>query len=156
RAGLQSSFDELPLVGKPQHAVFARKLGRERVERARELENLERGLIELGRTARAANDGRAERAVRLDAHFKHGTSDSSAAASGGRVVQSADAFHLAPPAVEVGRKRRGPGVRRDPQLVPLRSTELRRAIFVSRPRLLGGLLFEQERTLGLIALIAHL
>ncbi len=56
-AALHPPTGELPFVGEAQHAVFTRQLRRKRVERTRELENLDRGRVEVGIAAGSADDG---------------------------------------------------------------------------------------------------
>ena len=55
-----AAADELPFVGKAQHAVLAGQLGRKRIEGTRELQDCERRLVEFGVAARAADDGLVE------------------------------------------------------------------------------------------------
>src|SRR5689334_23169822 len=136
-AALCASAYKLPFVGKTQHAVLGRELGREGVEGARELEDGEGRLIELGVAARAADDGAVERAVGVDADLEDRARGPKSRAGRGREVERADALDLAPPGVEIGRERGGTGVGRDPQLVALGARELCGPRLVRRPRLRG-------------------
>src|SRR5215469_567833 len=102
RAALCAPAYKLPFVGKTQHAVLGRELGRKRIEGARELEDRQRRLVELGVAARAADDGAIERAVGVDADFEDRARGPERRARGRREVERADALDLAPPGIEIG------------------------------------------------------
>src|SRR5215472_8810311 len=145
RAALCAPAYKLPFVGKTQHAVLGRELRREGVEGARELEDGERRLIELGVAARAADDGAVERAVGVDADLEDRARGAERRAGGRRKVERADALDLAPPGIEVGGERGGTRVGRDPQLVALRAAELGGSRLVRGPRLRGRRLLDEQR-----------
>src|SRR5215472_5997591 len=155
RAALCAPAYKLPFVGKTQHAVLGRELRREAVERARELEDREGRLIELGVAARAADDGAVERAVGVDADFEDRARGPERRAGGGREVERADALDLAPPGVEIGRERAGAGVGRDPQLIALRPRELGGPRLVGRSRLRDRRLVDEQRPVALRAAAAE-
>src|SRR6185312_13124956 len=105
RSAAHAAADELPFVGKAQHAVLARQLRRKRIEGTRQLQDRERRLVEFGVAARAADDGLVERAVGADADLDHRRQVSAGDLGGGRIVERADAFDLAAPGIEVGCER---------------------------------------------------
>src|SRR5206468_11751427 len=130
-AAADEPADELPFVGKAQYAILRGQLGRERVERPRQLQDRQRRLIEPRVAAGTADDHPVERAVGRYPHLHDRTRlRAGAAACRPRIVDGADALDLAPPGVEVGCEGRRTRVGRDPQLLALRSSQLRGSFLI--------------------------
>src|SRR5688572_5383751 len=71
-AALHPPTGELPFVGKPQQAVFARQLGREGIEGTGQLQDFDGRLVELRVAARGADDRLLQHAARIHGDFEHG------------------------------------------------------------------------------------
>src|SRR6185437_465637 len=93
----EPAADELPLVDEVQHTIAVRQLRREGVEGTGELEDGERGLVELRIAARAADGGAIEPAIRIDGHFDDRARPAAVALRRGREVQGTDPLHFGAP-----------------------------------------------------------
>jgi hypothetical protein len=102
--------------------MLAGQVWRERIKGCRKLECLQRGVIELHRAAAASYFRLIERAVGVDADLNDRVSLLAyRAARRTRIVNGSNVLHLTAPAIEVGRELGGLGVRRGPELIPLRA-----------------------------------
>src|SRR6185437_662742 len=126
-----------------QRAVALGELRRKGIERARELQNGERRLIELRIATRAPDRRHIEMAIGADGDLDHRVGMGTGLPSGCREIQGADALDLGAPGDEVGRNDRGARIRRHPELIALGSPQPYRSLVVGSG-LVGRLLLEQQ------------
>src|SRR5690606_14842660 len=92
---------ETPFVRKAQAAVIPRQIGRKWIERAGQLQDAARRLIQLRMAAAALDAGTAQPAVIVDHHLEHEAAGHPLLAGQRRKVEGAYLFDAAPPPVQV-------------------------------------------------------